>query len=363
MGAANVKLIVLLIVAAAALANESNSSAEEKSWKDETVLVSRQGDQTAVRPFERDKVLFQHADPQLAIEWAMGAARTTLVMAGKYIVADVVDVPRDGVTLILDRGADILLNPETEHTPITPGFRGRDGKRYPTTAVIHVKGRNDVRVICLGTARGGTFPVAFDGRNEKNELGIQGGLLLLAGSANDSCWLMDSRDVQVPFVGVDSGLGAVLALEGCEDCRLGTIVNLARELGGTTGEVVDLNASCRRIGIERLIGERSQEIIDMNGSHADVKELVSIGKPQKLLCFCVGAGRRFTSRPSCADRLDVWDATVLQDAASSALRVDVPKLLDALPRFTVKATVEVTMKDGSKKEYKKEVAIDLQGAQ
>jgi hypothetical protein len=101
----------------------------------------------------------------------------------------------------------------------------------------------------------------------------------------------------------------------------------------------------------------------MNGSHADVKELVSIGKPQKLLCFCVGAGRRFTNRPTCPDRLDVWEATVLEEATNSALRIDVPKLPEALPRFTVKATIEVTMKDGSKQEFTKEIEIDVPDAE
>ena len=350
---------LLLAAMVIAVAEVSILGAEAKSWKDETALVSRQGDQTVVRPVEGDKVLFKNADPQLAIEWALANARTTVVLAGKYVASDVIDIPRDDVTLIIDKGAEILLNPKTKHTSITPGFRGRNGKLYPVTSVIYNRGRNNVRVMCFGKAMGGTFPVMFDGRNEKRTLGLQGGVLVLAGSANDSCWLVDSRGVHVPFLGVNSGLAAVLALEGCEDCKLGTLVNLAAKPGGKTGEVVDLNGSCRRITIERLIGERSQEIIDMNGSHADVRELVSIGEPQKLLCFCVGAGRRFTSRPTCPDRLDVWKATVLADATSSALRVEVPKLPNALPRFTVKATVEVTMKDGSKKEYTKEVEIDV----
>ena len=350
---------LLLAAMVIGLVNVSSLGATEKSWEDETVLISPQGDQTVVRAFKGKKVLFKNADPQIAIEWGMANARTTVVLAGKYVVSDVIDIPRDGVTLIIDRGADILLNPKTKHTPITPGFRGRNGKLYPVTAVIYVKGRNNVRVMCLGKAMGGTFPVMFDGRNAKRTCGIKGGVLVLAGSANDSCWLVDSRGVHVPFLGVDSGLAAVLAMEGCEDCKLGTIVNLASEPGGKTGEVVDLNGSCRRITIERLIGERSQEIIDMNGSHADVKELISVGEPRKLLCFCVAAGRRFTSRPTCPDRLDVWKATVLEDATSSALRVEVPKLPDALPRFTVKATVEVTLKDGSKKKYTKEVEIDV----
>jgi hypothetical protein len=36
---------------------------------------------------------------------------------------------------------------------------------------------------------------------------------------------------------------------------------------------------------------------------------------------------------------------------------------NALPAFTVKATVEVTMKDGGKKVYNKEVEIDVRRAE
>jgi hypothetical protein len=121
--------------------------------------------------------------------------------------------------------------------------------------------------------------------------------------------------------------------------------------------------SNRNITIERLVGERSQEIIDMNGSHADVKEIVSVGPPQKLLCFCVGSGPRWTDRPRTAGRLDVWQATVLEDAADVRRRIEVPRLPDALPRFTVKATVEVTLKDGSKHEFTKEVEIRVPGSE
>lgn len=336
-----------------------SAAAEKKSWKEETVLISRQGAQTVVRPFEGDKILFKNADPQLAIEWGMANARTTIVLAGKYVASDVIDVPRDGVTLIVDKGAEISLNGDTKHTPITPGFRGRNGKLYPHLAVIYVKGRNNVRVIHFGKLVG-PGPIFFDGRNEKRTCGIQGGLVLATGSVTQhAVQLNDCRGVQVPLVAVDAGLPAVLGMEGCENCKIGTIIHLAGKPGGKTGETVDLNSSNRRITIERLIGERPHEIIDCNGSHADVKEIVCIGRPNKLLCFTVRSGARWTSRPACPDRLDVWKASILEDAERARLRVEVPKLPDALPRFTVKATVEVTLKDGSKKEYTKEVAIDV----
>ncbi|MHC4175922.1 MAG: hypothetical protein ACYSWU_00340 [Planctomycetota bacterium] len=365
----NVRSKSLLLAAVfVGLVSVPSLSAGAESWKEETVLISPQGDQTTVRSLKGDKVLFQNADPQLAMEWGLANARATLVLAGKYVVSDSVDIPRDDVTLIIDQGAEISLNPRTEHkTDI--GFRPAGS--WQLVPLIYNHGRDNVRVIHLGTLVHSvwqdrkpakqTFPVVFDGRNEQRTCGVEGGLLLVAGSAAQSFLLLDARGVHVPLLTPDSDsrMDGVLTLEGCEGCRLGMIVNLAPEPGGKTGETVDLNSSNRSITIERLVGERSQEIIDMNGSHADVKEIVSVGKPQKLLCFCVGSGPRWTSRPRAADRLDVWQAAVLEDAADVRRRIEVPKLPDALPRFTVKATVEVTLKDGSKKEYTKEVEVDV----
>jgi len=360
----------LLTVVLVGLLDVSGLGAGAKSWEEDTVLISPQGGQTAARSVQGDQILFQNADPQLAVEWGLANARTTVVLAGKYVVSDSIDVPRDNVTLIIAPGAAILLNPATEHkTDI--GFRPAGS--WHLVPLIYNRGHDHVRVIHLGTLVHSvwqdrkpakqTFPIVFDGRNEQRTCGVEGGMLLVAGAAAQSFLLLDVRGVRVPLLTPDSPMDAVLCLEGCEDCRLGMIVNLAHQPGGETGETVDLNSSNRRITIERLIGERSQEIIDMNGSHADVKELVSVGKPQKLLCFCVGSGPRWTSRPRTADLLDVWQAAVLEDVKDVRRLIEAPKLPDALPRFTVKATVEVTLKDGSKKEYAKEIEIDVRVAE
>jgi hypothetical protein len=365
---ANAKSKFLLLTAMFfGMLNASSLGDEQTSWKEETVLISPQGDQIVVRSFKGDKVLFKNADPQLAIEWALTSARTAVVLAGKYVVSDSIDIPRNDVTLIISQGAEISLNPKTEHkTDI--GFRPAGS--WQLVPLIYNR-RNNVRVIHLGTLIHSvwqdrkpakqTFPVVFDGRNENRTCGIEGGLLLVAGSASQSCLLLDARGVHVPLVTLDSdsSMDAVLTLEGCENCKLGMIVNLAPEPGGKTGETVDLNSSNRRITIERLVGERSQEIIDMNGSHADVREIVSVGKPQKFLCFCVGSGPRWTSRPRAADRLDVWQAAVLENAAKVHRRIQAPRLPEGLPRFTVKAAIEVTLKDGTRKVYTKDVEIDV----
>lgn len=365
---------LLLTAMVVGLVNMSSLSADAKSWKDETVLVSPQGDQTVVRSVEGDKTLFKNSDPQLAVEWALANAPITLVLAGKYVVSDSIDIPRDGVTLIINPGAEISLNPETEHNTDI-GFRSRRHPGYwKMVPLIYNHGHDNVRVIHLGTLvhsvwdeehRGKqTFPVVFDGRNDKRTCGVEGGLLLVVGSVGQSCLLLDSRGVQVPLVAGNSGLDAILVLEGCENCRLGTIVNLASKPGGVTGETVDLNSRNRGISIERLIGERPYEIIDCNESHATVGEVVSVAKPRKLLMSTTGSGPRWTSKPGTGSvSLDVKQKTILDDAAGVTLRVEAPNLPEALPRFTVKATVEVTLKDGSKKEYTKEVEIDVGSAE
>ena len=350
---------VLLAAMVVGLVHVSSLYAAEESWEDDTVLVSPQGDQIVVQAFKGRKVLFKNADPQLAIEWGLANARTTVVLAGKYVMADRADVPRDDVALIIGQGAEISLDPKTTHTSVTPGFRGRNGKRYPHPAVIHNKCHNDFRVMNFGSLSG-PGPIFFDGRNDKGTCGINGGLVVSTGAiTGHAVSLNDCQGIRVPLVAADKDLGAVMGMEGCERCQVGTIIHLSGKPGGKTGEGVDLNSSNRHITIERIIAERPHEIIDMNGSHLDAKEIVCIGEPDKLLCFTVRSGPRMTSRPACPDRLDVWKATILEDAKTAVLRIEVPKLPDALPRFTVKATVEVTMKDGSKKEYTKEVEIDV----
>lgn len=362
------------------LVNASSLSAQEKSWKDETVLVSPQGDRTAVRRFEGDKVLFQNADPQLAIEWAMAHARTTVLLAGKYVVSDRIDIPRDDVTLIIDRRAAISVNPdETGHTYI--GFRPEGS--WKRLCIIYNRGRNNVRVISFGTILSwikrppkeqawtrenrqgtpyrGTWPIFFDGRNDKRTCGIQGGMLLTTGTIDEALWLLDSSGIQVPIIAHKFGGDGSLVLEGCEDCALGMLVNLASTPGGKTGETLDMNGRNKEITIERAIGERPFEVIDNNSSYATAAEVVSVGKTEKLLKFHgPNDGARYTSRPHPGPTaMNVEKKTILEDAIGATVRVDVPKLPDALPCFTVKATVEVTMKDGSKKEYAKEVEIDV----
>jgi hypothetical protein len=435
---ANAKSKCLLLTAMViALAGAPGLSAEKKSWKDETVLVSKQGDQTVVRKIKGDKVLFKNKDAQLAVEWALGNARTTLVQAGSYVVNDSIDVPRDGVTLIIDQGAVIKMN--LDANPKTNlGFRSKLGPlAQQLVPIIYIKDRNNVRVYYFGNLVPGakkkpegsippfvqTFPIVFDGRGDfptplpprnpfggnkpRRTFGINGGTLVAIGTVHNVFLCLDAKNMQIPLVcPVGSGSDAVFCMEGCENSVIGMVANLAKEKGGKGGETVDLNACCGNITFETLIGERSHEILDCNASQADIKETVSIGRASTVFTLTPNHGARWTLNPLVPKRLTCRKLTILSgddpakvnlvrgrnrknklasvvdigdpktkgkppadvkigkveflaEAVDVKRTVTIPKLPDALPRFTVKATVEVTLKDGSKKLYAKAVEIDI----
>ena len=101
---ANATLKALLLAAMViALAGTPGLSAEKKSWEDETVLVSKQGDQAVVRKMNDDKVLFKSKDGEAAMVWAMANGRTTVVLAGKYFLSKSVVPPRDGARVTWPR--------------------------------------------------------------------------------------------------------------------------------------------------------------------------------------------------------------------------------------------------------------------
>ena len=138
------------------------------------------------------------------------------------------------------------------------------------------------------------------------------------------------------------------------------IVNLAPEPGGKTGETIDLNSRSIDITIERLIGERSYEIIDCNESHVIVDEAVSVGVPQKLFGRGPVSGPRFTGRKSFGTRsLNVKKTTILDDAIEAKLIHDVPSFPESLPNFTVRTTVEIKLKGEKKRRYSRSVEFDL----
>lgn len=357
-----------LILSLALLLTVLAPSWSRADWKKDCVLVSKDGGETVVRHPGSEKVLFKNTDPQLAIEWGMKNVKTTVLLEGEHLVSDRLDVPRDGVTLIVDKGAVLKLNPDTKHSSID--FKSRNAGYWQMVPMIYNKGHDDFRVLIFGTLEKfkwetkekgkQTLPVMYDGRNEKGDCGLSGGMMVMTGRAVDSLWLVDSAKVQVPLLTLDTAPGAALVLEGCEDCHLGTIASVAPKPGGKTAETIDLNSRSIDITIERLIGERSWEIIDCNESHVVIDEVVSVGPAGKLFGRGPVSGPRFTDRAGFGSRsLDVRKTTILRNATGAKLIHQVPELPESLPKFTVKTVVEVTLESGEKRRYEKVVDIDL----
>jgi hypothetical protein len=83
---------VLLAAMVVGMMNASSLYAEEKSWKDETVLISPQGDQTVVRVFDGDKVLFKNVGPHSPVQVNDGATpggNGTIGVGGSSAVVNV----------------------------------------------------------------------------------------------------------------------------------------------------------------------------------------------------------------------------------------------------------------------------------
>ncbi len=396
-----VVVLTVAILTGAALAAEEN-------WKNDTMLVSLRGENTAVcRVAEPDKVLFQNKDAQLAIEWAMANATTTVVTPGHYVTNDSIDAPRDGVTLIIDQGASIKVDPDANHkTNLTFRSSSSRGKySQQLVPVVYVFNRNNVRVYNFGdlqpsnwnhpdqelpkpelykdrslrfikeeiTGRNGqTFPIVFDGRNEKLTCGVQGGVMVNTGTAHNFVLGIDCEDLEVPLVcPVPSGVDAVLCLEGCHNAKVGWVVNIARvdEDGkrGHTGEVLDLNSSCTSTSVDFALGENTRlELIDSNASQLTIDEIVAVNKSNgkeeyrnKLLIESGGSGQRWTYRDRRHSPASIGKQTKLEDVVDVKRTITIPKLPEALPKFDVTATIEITLEDGSKKTYTKTVHIDI----
>jgi hypothetical protein len=133
------------------------------------------------------------------------------------------------------------------------------------------------------------------------------------------------------------------------------------------------------------IGKRSNEILDCNASQAVIKEAVAVGQPTKVFTLTSGHGARWTQSPRLPQRLTCETITFLaperakiepvhwfqlKDIDFDKLQffaepvdvertVSIPTLPEALPKFDVTATVEITLKDGSKKTYTKTANIDI----
>ena len=86
----------------------------------------------------------------------------------------------------------------------------------------------------------------------------------------------------------------------------------------------------------------------------------TLNQINKLLIESGGSGQRWTYRDRRHSPASIGKQTKLEDVVDVKRTINLPKLPDALPRFDVVATLELTMKDGSKKTYEKTITIDTE---
>ena len=263
--------------------------------RDETCMVRHEG---------TEKVLFESAEPSRAIQWALNHSRIVLLKSGTFTVSGSVRIPRPGVSLIIAKGATLQPAEKAKLDIVSEGHGD-----YP--ALIHNRGMDHVAVIHLGTLRGcgrGCASIMFNGRRG-GKLGIDGGLVFSAGAmpkSGDAIWLVDSRNLQVPFAADQHYDNNLMAIEGCEDLQIGVVAGLAGSNPGEN-ETIDLNSYSRRIHVRRMIGASySEQILDVNNSTDITVDRITGytgGKFKGHLVDIINyppTGRRLTQRPRIA---------------------------------------------------------------
>jgi hypothetical protein len=266
------------------------------------LTVTKQGELCMVKRQAAENVLFSNDDPRQAIEWALKHSRIAIVTGGEFSVTDGVRIPRPGVTLIIAQDATLQAAEDAPFTAVSEGH----GDYRP---LIHNQGMDRVAVINFGTLRAvrrGGACLMFNGRSG-GELGIDGGLVFSTGTltqCGDAIWLVDSKNVQIPFAGDDSYGNNLMAIEGCEDLQIDTVAGLAGDKAGEN-ETIDLNSYSRRISIHRMIGtSHSEQVLDVNNStDILVEEIVGYTGSEEFRGNLVDVitygpkGRRLTQRP------------------------------------------------------------------
>jgi len=239
-------------------AEEPKQAAEPKY-----LTVTKQDDLCVIKHYKAKEALFSDRDPGKAIVWALNHSRIAVLTGGQFDLTTDLKIPRPGVTLIIAPDATLRPAKDAKLTPVSEGH----GKYYP---LIHNKGMDNVAIVnfgTLGVMRGGAC-IMFNGRSG-GKLGINGGLIFSSGAlteCGDAIWVVDSRNVQIPFAGARSYGNNLMAIEGCEDMKIDVVAGLAGSKAGEN-EAIDLNSYSRRITIGRMIGtSRSEQVLDVNNS-------------------------------------------------------------------------------------------------
>jgi hypothetical protein len=318
-------------------------------------LVSRDDSVTCVKSGKTDEVLFHSPRPREAIQWAMSRCGITIIGSGKYTLLGTVEVPRANISLVISEKAELVMSPEAKPSVISEGH----GDYW---AVIHNSGRDNVSIVNLGSlrAQGGAgigagygAGIIVEGRSG-GQCGVDGGLVFSSGRLagfGDAVWVVDAKNVKAPLIWSEAARAAVLAIEGCEDLEIGTVVDLRG--GDTPNEAIDFNSYSTRVRVGRAIGTAPcQEVVDINNSpECVIEEIVAYGKTRLVSNnIYPPTGRRLTQKP----HIRHSDGTVVNKQKTVDRRVklwkrhvEVRGLPETLPRLTVRVRLTAVFDDGS----------------
>lgn len=336
----------------------------------ECILLSVDNNTVSAKHGKTGNTLLEDTNAEKVIEWAMANSPLTVLQEGVYTVTDMVEVPRAGVSLLVCKGAVLTQDPSVVPTSITEGH----GIYRP---LIYNKGHDNVKIVNLGVLKGYAKKrgvcIHFDGRNG-GACGINGGLIFSVGElyADDAVWVVDSRNVEIPLLSSVGYGNAPLAVEGCEDMKIGTVTALEGEKA-KENEAIDFNSFSERMHVRKVIATTpAEEVVDVNNTRDSViEEVVVYGNPKNLKIVHIHeygpGGRRFTQKPFIPDSKGTYvkeERVVKKKVKSWETTVNVPDLLQSLPVVNIDVELVAVFEDGTlEKVIDEKYHLYLQGAQ
>lgn len=361
-------LAVGAAIATGCAARPGTAAAEKGAAPPVYLTVTRQGAACVVQRPDPKGVVFRTADAREAIEWALAHSRIAVLAGGRFAVTDGVRIPRDRVSLIIAPDATLEAAQGATLTGVSEGH----GEYRP---LIHNEGKDHVAVVNFGTLRAGPRGacIMFNGRSGGG-LGIDGGLIFSSGTlteCGDAIWVVDSANVQIPFVAAKRYGNNLMAIEGSERLAIGIAAGLAGSAAGEN-ETIDLNSYSRGLYIERLIGtDRAEQVLDVNNStDVVVGEIVGYTGGETFRDHLVDViaygpkGRRLTQRPRLphSERITVCSKRVAEAKIRDwKIVTDVEGLPETLPRLRVTVRLIGNPEDQPVTVLERTVRIDLEG--
>lgn len=324
------------------------NKAKNKDKFTSILLYERDGNYLAADG-ESGQTLREGKLAQEIIEWAMTMADAAVLQNGLFQVDTTIHIPRSDVALIIGKKATLQPTPGAKMS-VTSSWHSN----YP--ALIRITHRDNVKLINLGKlVCKNHHAFILDGRNG-GKVGIDGGLIFSAGILeNKEAWLVDSAHIDIPLIWGEGHSTALVAMEGCEDCRFGTFAALG---GRKSGEGLDLNSYNERTTIDRFIGTFSrEEVIDMNNSpETIIHDAIIYGKhPSKLIDWIQypRTGRRLSQKPYISDSSgsEMKKKTVVQKEVKEWRKtVETPGFPENLPAMNIHVTLVAVFADDSEEQ-------------